>query len=58
MIMRVLGYNGIMDYGEDYKEEIEHVWIKMKAALSEGEKVHIVAYNPNYKYINEPRYQY
>lgn len=32
-------------YGEDYRKEIEHVWIEMAAALSEGEKVHIVAYN-------------
>lgn len=32
-------------YGEDYKNGIEHIWIKMASALSEGEKVHIVAYN-------------
>lgn len=36
-------------YGEDYRKEIEHVWIEMTAALSEGEKVHIVAYNPTEK---------
>ncbi|KEQ22548.1 agmatine deiminase [Paenibacillus tyrfis] len=32
-------------YGEDYKKGIEHIWIKMASSLSEGEKVHIVAYN-------------
>lgn len=32
-------------YGEDYKKGIEPIWIQMASALSEGEKVHIVAYN-------------
>ncbi|PUA39153.1 agmatine deiminase [Paenibacillus elgii] len=32
-------------YGEEYKKGIEPIWIKMAGALSEGEKVHIVAYN-------------
>ncbi len=32
-------------YGDDYKKGIEPIWVKMAAALSEGEKVHIVAYN-------------
>ncbi len=36
-------------YGDDYRQEIEHIWIEMTAALSEGEKVHIVAYNQTEK---------
>ena len=32
-------------YGKEYKKEVEPVWIKMANALSEGEQVHIVAYN-------------
>jgi len=32
-------------YGEEYKKEIEPVWLKMACALSESEQVHIVAYN-------------
>ncbi|MBE5107597.1 agmatine deiminase family protein [Bacillus thuringiensis] len=36
-------------YGEDYKKELEHIWIEMAAQLSEGEKVHIVAYNQTEK---------
>ncbi|MCP3775048.1 agmatine deiminase family protein [Paenibacillus sp. MZ04-78.2] len=36
-------------YGENYKKGIEHIWVKMASALSEGEKVHIVAYNQEEK---------
>ncbi|MGG3508551.1 agmatine deiminase family protein [Paenibacillus lautus] len=36
-------------YGEDYRKEIEHIWIEMAVALNEGEKVHIVAYNQTEK---------
>ena len=32
-------------YGEDYKKELEPIWVRMTTALSEGERVHIVAYN-------------
>ncbi|MGG3508539.1 agmatine deiminase family protein [Paenibacillus lautus] len=36
-------------YGEDYRKEIEHIWIEMTAALSEAEKVHVVTYNQTEK---------
>ncbi|MFJ7889531.1 agmatine/peptidylarginine deiminase [Lysinibacillus xylanilyticus] len=32
-------------YGKDYVEKIEPIWIEMTAALSEGENVHIIAYD-------------
>ncbi|MGE7911125.1 agmatine deiminase family protein [Lysinibacillus xylanilyticus] len=32
-------------YGEDYVEKAEPIWIEMTAALSEGENVHIIAYD-------------
>ncbi|BDZ30287.1 agmatine deiminase family protein [Lactiplantibacillus sp. WILCCON 0030] len=32
-------------YGRAYRNEIEPIWIAMTAALSHGEKVHIIAYN-------------
>ncbi|GKU77237.1 agmatine deiminase [Paenibacillus sp. L3-i20] len=32
-------------YGEGHKENLEMIWIEMTAALSEGENVHIIAYN-------------
>jgi len=36
-------------YGEDYRKELEPIWIQMTTALSEGERVHIVAYNESEK---------
>jgi agmatine deiminase len=36
-------------YGKGYKKEVESIWIDMASALSEGEKVHIVAYNESEK---------
>ncbi|MBH5319420.1 agmatine deiminase family protein [Paenibacillus sp. GSMTC-2017] len=32
-------------YGEGHKENLESIWIEMTAALSEGENVHIIAYD-------------
>ncbi|AJK87063.1 MULTISPECIES: agmatine deiminase family protein [Lysinibacillus] len=32
-------------YGKRYAEKIEPIWIEMTAALSEGENVHIIAYD-------------
>lgn len=32
-------------YGKDYEEKVEPIWIEMTAALSEGENVHIIAYD-------------
>jgi len=32
-------------YGKGYVEKIEPIWIEMTAALSEGENVHIIAYD-------------
>ncbi|GAB0166986.1 hypothetical protein LSPCS325_04230 [Lysinibacillus sp. CTST325] len=32
-------------YGKGYVEKIESIWIEMTAALSEGENVHIIAYD-------------
>lgn len=41
-------------YGEGYKEKLESIWIEMTRALSEGENVHIVAYDEGEKdYIND-----
>lgn len=36
-------------YGKEYKEEVEPIWIEMTSALSEGENVHIIAYDENQK---------
>ncbi len=36
-------------YGEEYKQEVEPIWVKMASALTEGEKVHIVAYDEEEK---------
>ena len=36
-------------YGEEYKKEVEPIWVKMASALTEGEKVHIVAYDQEEK---------
>ena len=36
-------------YGQDYQREVEPIWIQMTNALSEGEKVHIVAYDQEEK---------
>ena len=36
-------------YGQEYKQEVEPIWIKMASALTEGEKVHIVAYDEEEK---------
>lgn len=36
-------------YGEGYKEKVEPIWIEMASALSQGEKVHIVAYDESEK---------
>ncbi|WP_028778580.1 agmatine deiminase family protein [Shimazuella kribbensis] len=36
-------------YGKKYKQEIEPIWIEMASSLSEGEKVHIIAYDENEK---------
>ncbi len=36
-------------YGEEYKQEVEPIWVKMASALTEGEKVHIVAYDQEEK---------
>jgi agmatine deiminase len=36
-------------YGKEYKQEVESIWIEMASALSEGEKVHIVAYDKTEK---------
>lgn len=32
-------------YGKGHKEKLEAIWIEMTAALSEGENVHIIAYD-------------
>ncbi|MFJ8517901.1 agmatine deiminase family protein [Lysinibacillus xylanilyticus] len=32
-------------YGKDYVEKVEPIWIEMTSALSEGENVHIIAYD-------------
>ncbi|MFJ8260744.1 agmatine/peptidylarginine deiminase [Rummeliibacillus sp. NPDC094406] len=32
-------------YGKGYEEKVEPIWIEMTAALSEGENVHIIAYD-------------
>ncbi|WP_418789189.1 agmatine deiminase family protein [Paenibacillus agilis] len=32
-------------YGKGHKENLEDIWIKMTSALSEGENVHIIAYD-------------
>ncbi|WP_420871349.1 agmatine deiminase family protein [Lysinibacillus xylanilyticus] len=32
-------------YGKDYVEKIEPIWIELTATLSEGENVHIIAYD-------------
>lgn len=32
-------------YGMDYREEVEPIWIEMVAALHDGERIHIVAYD-------------
>ncbi|MFE5431091.1 agmatine/peptidylarginine deiminase [Peribacillus simplex] len=32
-------------YGKGYEEKVETIWIEMTAALSEGENVHIIAYD-------------
>ncbi|HEY2494352.1 MAG TPA: agmatine deiminase family protein [Paenibacillus sp.] len=40
-------------YGKDYREKVEPIWIEMTGALSEGENVHIIAfdeYEKNYIY--------
>ena len=37
------------NYGEDYKEEIQSVWIEMTRGLIKGENVHIIAYNETEK---------
>jgi agmatine deiminase len=34
-----------------YKKEVEPIWVKMASALTEGEKVHIVAYDQEEKEI-------
>lgn len=36
-------------YGEEYKNEIENIWIQMTKALHTGENVHIIAYNEKEK---------
>ncbi|MGE7630804.1 agmatine deiminase family protein [Bacillus paramycoides] len=36
-------------YGQEYKKEVEPIWIEMVSALTEGEKVHIVAYDQEEK---------
>lgn len=36
-------------YGKKYANEIEYIWVDMTKALSEGEKIHIVAYNEELK---------
>lgn len=36
-------------YGNSYKSKIEPIWVEMTKALSEGENVHIVAYNQDEK---------
>lgn len=36
-------------YGEEYKEELEPIWTQMAKTLSEGEHVHIIAYNEKEK---------
>ena len=36
-------------YGKKYAESIEYIWIKMVEALSQDEKVHIIAYNKTLK---------
>ncbi|ETT86591.1 agmatine deiminase family protein [Viridibacillus sp. FSL R5-0477] len=44
-------------YGKGYEEKIEPIWIEMTAALSEGENVHIIAYDEYEKnYINDLLY--
>lgn len=40
-------------YGKDYRDKVEPIWIEMTDALSEGENVHIIAfdqYEKNYIY--------
>ncbi|UED74228.1 agmatine/peptidylarginine deiminase [Brevibacillus sp. DP1.3A] len=45
-------------YGKGYQEEVESIWIEMTAALSEGENVHIVAYDQYEKdYIYDLLYE-
>ncbi|PDZ14604.1 agmatine deiminase [Bacillus sp. AFS094611] len=36
-------------YGEEYRQEVEPIWVKMTSALTEGENVHIVAYDDGEK---------
>ncbi|WP_412844545.1 agmatine deiminase family protein [Brevibacillus sp. 179-C9.3 HS] len=44
-------------YGKGYQEELESMWIEMTAALSEGENVHIIAYDKYEKdYISDLLY--
>ncbi|ATP39942.1 agmatine deiminase [Solibacillus sp. R5-41] len=41
-------------YGKGYEEKVEPIWIEMTAALSEGENVHIIAYDEyEMNYIND-----
>lgn len=47
-----------LTYGKGYKEEVESIWIEMTSALSEGENVHIIAYNEYEKnYISNLLYE-
>ncbi|WP_144488162.1 agmatine/peptidylarginine deiminase [Bacillus sp. ABP14] len=36
-------------YGEEYRQEVEPIWVKMTSALTEGENVHIVVYDDGEK---------
>lgn len=47
-----------LTYGKGYKEEVESIWIEMTSALSEGENIHIIAYDEYEKnYINDLLYE-